>query len=86
MLRTLVRRPQGSKILTYKAFLSIQICLWFYTIAWFSMLTYIYYFWDTQLIYKIIATVALAILTPDAHTLFQTYHQYRDELNSLSKK
>lgn len=78
-MQTIVRRPQGSNLLSYRAFMFIQVCFWLYAIGWFILLTWIYYVWDTPLYYKLGASIFLALLTPDAHSLFQSYHQYRDE-------
>lgn len=79
MLKFIIRRPHGQKPFTYGAFLAVQLSFWLYTIAWFTFLTWIYFSWDAPLTYKLGATVPLALLTPDAHTLFQSYQQYKDE-------
>jgi RHS repeat-associated protein len=79
MLRFIIRRPQGRKPFSYSVFLIIQICFWLYAVGWFSLLTWIYLFWDASLYYKLGVSILVALLTPDAHSLFQSYERYKDE-------
>jgi hypothetical protein len=76
----IVRRYGGAKPFSRRAFWASQVCFWLYTIVWFTVLLWIYYYWDSSLLLKLGATVVLALLTPDAHTLFQSYQKYKDEM------
>jgi len=54
---------------------------WIYTIIWLSSLIAIWYFWNTQMVYKLLISFFLVLGTPAISDLTRSYEQYQRKVN-----
>lgn len=76
---------KGTKLLSYRAFVCVQILSWVYTLIWVSALLATWVYWDSLSMYwKVGVSVALIIATPTGSDLIQSYREYKahwDQVN-----
>lgn len=83
MLFTL--RLSKKEIISKRRYSVILAMGWVYTIVWLSALIAIWYFWNTQMVYKIFAIFFLALGTPAITDLTRSYEKYKKEVDNRIK-
>jgi hypothetical protein len=69
-------RYAGKALLRRGEFRILKGCFWIYTVLWLVAGVFVYYFWETTVLAKSLATIPLVIGTPSLSDLFETYPQY----------
>jgi hypothetical protein len=66
-------RPPRSR----RQYAGYMVFLWIYTVVWLAALVVVAFAWKTHFMFKAMATVMLAVVTPtDGH--FASYEKYRE--------
>lgn len=78
-------RLSKKEIISKRRYSAIVAMGWVYTIIWLSVLIATWYFWNTQMVYKILVSFFLVLGTPAITDLTRSYEQYQKEVENRIK-
>jgi hypothetical protein len=70
-------RYHGTQLVAQKRFRRLKTLFFIYALAWVGVLIFVNLYWDIGAIWRLVITVALAIVGPSVQDLVEPYSTYK---------